>query len=70
MDRPLFSPYGPRPKRSAQIVLVWMAVFVGVLLLTYYLTRLRREGPPVVRPADEPPAGAGKLRSPKMKVVE
>lgn len=69
MARPLFSPYGPQPKRSAQIVLVLMTVFVGVLLIAYYLTRLRREGPPV-RLADGPPAGAGKLRSPKIKVVE
>ncbi|KAI0181947.1 hypothetical protein GGR52DRAFT_61954 [Hypoxylon sp. FL1284] len=34
----MYSPYGPRPRRSARLVLVWMAVLVAVLVTTFYLT--------------------------------
>jgi hypothetical protein len=38
MARTLFSPYGPRPKRSAQLVAIWMACFTFILFVTWYLT--------------------------------
>lgn len=63
-----FSLYGPRLKRSAQIVLVWTAVFLGVVLITYYLTSHHGEVP--VRLTDGPAAGDGKMRSPQMEMVE
>ncbi|KAI1411690.1 hypothetical protein F5Y13DRAFT_190999 [Hypoxylon sp. FL1857] len=34
----LYSPYGPRPKRSAQLVLIWMVIMVFALVATFYLT--------------------------------
>ncbi|KAK8107672.1 uncharacterized protein PG998_009685 [Apiospora kogelbergensis] len=37
MPRIRFSPYGPRPRRSARLVLVWMAVLSFILFVTYYL---------------------------------
>ncbi|KAI0009284.1 hypothetical protein F4779DRAFT_640604 [Xylariaceae sp. FL0662B] len=40
----LYSPYGPRRKRSAQFIVIWMAVLVLVLIVTFYLTLRRREG--------------------------
>ncbi|KAI1193175.1 hypothetical protein F5X97DRAFT_50471 [Nemania serpens] len=39
-----FSPYGPRPRRSARLVLVWTLVLVLILALTFYLTS--RDGEP------------------------
>ncbi|KAI1101896.1 hypothetical protein F4804DRAFT_314571 [Jackrogersella minutella] len=38
----LYSPYGPRPKRSAQLVLIWMAILVVALIITFYLTTRER----------------------------
>ncbi|KAK8025732.1 hypothetical protein PG990_003555 [Apiospora arundinis] len=31
-----FSPYAPRRRRSARLVLVWMAVLSFILFVTYY----------------------------------
>ncbi|OTB05417.1 hypothetical protein M426DRAFT_319954 [Hypoxylon sp. CI-4A] len=61
----IYSPYGPRPKRSAQLVLIWMVILVVALFVTFYLTR-REAGPSSyagMRLADEArlgkePAGA------------
>ena len=68
MARRLFSPYGPRPRRSARVVLAWTAVFLGLALATYALAG-RRHGAPA-RLADGPGPGDGRLRSPRMRVVE
>ncbi|OTA65266.1 hypothetical protein K449DRAFT_392385 [Hypoxylon sp. EC38] len=38
----LYSPYGPRPKRSAQLVLIWMVILVFALVATFYLTTRER----------------------------
>ncbi|KAK7977647.1 hypothetical protein PG996_003701 [Apiospora saccharicola] len=40
-----YSPYA-RPRRSQRLVVVWMAVFVFILVVTYYLNR--RQGPATV----------------------
>ncbi|KAK8134034.1 hypothetical protein PG984_006046 [Apiospora sp. TS-2023a] len=40
-----YSPYA-RPHRSQRLVVVWMAVFVFILVVTYYLNR--RQGPATV----------------------
>ncbi|KAJ2988570.1 hypothetical protein NUW58_g3904 [Xylaria curta] len=39
-----FSPYGPRPRRSARLILGWMVVLILILALTFYLTS--RDGEP------------------------
>ncbi|KAI0376150.1 hypothetical protein F5Y04DRAFT_267049 [Hypomontagnella monticulosa] len=39
----MYSPYGPRPKRSAQLVLIWMAILVIALVVTFYLTSRERD---------------------------
>ncbi|KAI1111235.1 hypothetical protein F5Y14DRAFT_454250 [Nemania sp. NC0429] len=39
-----FSPYGPRPRRSARLVLLWILVLALILALTFYLTS--RDGEP------------------------
>ncbi|GAW24877.1 hypothetical protein ANO14919_144720 [Xylariales sp. No.14919] len=41
---PKFSPYGPRPRRSARLVLGWVVVLALILALTFYLTS--RDGEP------------------------
>jgi hypothetical protein len=33
-----FSPYAPRRRRSAQLVIVWLTLFVVILWLTWYYT--------------------------------
>ncbi|KAI1139665.1 hypothetical protein F5Y05DRAFT_329528 [Hypoxylon sp. FL0543] len=38
----IYSPYGPRPKRSAQLVLIWMVILVLALVATFYLTTRER----------------------------
>lgn len=39
----LYSPYGPRPRRSKQLVVVWMSCLLGILFLTWYITSRHRE---------------------------
>lgn len=39
---PQYSPYGPRPKRSAQLVVIWMVILVVALVVTFYLTTRER----------------------------
>ncbi|KAI1471928.1 uncharacterized protein F4812DRAFT_416061 [Daldinia caldariorum] len=51
-----YSPYGPRPKRSAQLIAVWMAILVFALAVTFYLTG--REGGATLTPSY---AGMGKV---------
>ncbi|KAI0472330.1 hypothetical protein F4859DRAFT_515181 [Xylaria cf. heliscus] len=41
---PKFSPYGPRPRRSARLIFVWVVVLLIILALTLYLTT--RDGEP------------------------
>jgi len=38
MARSLYSPYGPRPRRSGVLVLLWMATFLFILFVTWYIT--------------------------------
>ncbi|KAI1479471.1 hypothetical protein K445DRAFT_320438 [Daldinia sp. EC12] len=38
----LYSPYGPRPKRSAQLIAIWMVILVFALVVTFYLTSRER----------------------------
>lgn len=38
----MYSPYGPRPRRSAQLILIWMAILVVALVATFYLTTRER----------------------------
>lgn len=38
-----YSPYA-RPRRSKQLVVAWMVVFVFILVVTYYLNRRQRAG--------------------------
>lgn len=33
-----YSPYGPRPRRSGQLVALWMVVFIGILVATWYIS--------------------------------
>jgi hypothetical protein len=42
MARTFISPYGPRPRRSNFLVVLWMACFVGIVLMTYYITTRHR----------------------------
>ncbi|KAI0831609.1 hypothetical protein F5Y06DRAFT_301646 [Hypoxylon sp. FL0890] len=48
----LYSPYGPRPKRSAQLILIWMVILVLALAATFYLTT-RERGATDTRLVDE-----------------
>ncbi|KAI1433205.1 hypothetical protein GGR50DRAFT_696312 [Xylaria sp. CBS 124048] len=41
---PRFSPYGPRPRRSARLIFGWFLILVLILALTLYLTS--RDGEP------------------------
>lgn len=38
MARNFYSPYGPRPRRSQQLVLLWVVGFIAILIMTWYLT--------------------------------
>ncbi|KAI2632402.1 hypothetical protein GGR54DRAFT_583340 [Hypoxylon sp. NC1633] len=38
----IYSPYAPRPKRSAQLIVIWMAILVVALVVTFYLTTRER----------------------------
>lgn len=39
----IISPYGPRPRRSKQLIVLWMGVLLFVLVTAYYLITRRRE---------------------------
>lgn len=39
----IISPYGPRPRRSKQLIVLWMGILLFVLVTTYYLLTRRRE---------------------------
>lgn len=43
MPRQYFSPYAPRRRRSARLVAVWLATFLFVLWMTWYVTSRQRE---------------------------
>lgn len=43
MPRQFFSPYGPRPRRSARLVILWMVAFLTILWLTWYISSRHRE---------------------------
>ncbi|KAI1095457.1 hypothetical protein F5B19DRAFT_441684 [Rostrohypoxylon terebratum] len=57
------SPYGPRPRRSAQLVIIWMVILVIALIVTFYLTSRERDAPASYAemrlPDDKEPAGGG-----------
>ncbi|KAK7948329.1 hypothetical protein PG997_001121 [Apiospora hydei] len=36
------SPYGPRPRRSARLVMVWVALFAFIVLVTYWINARER----------------------------
>ncbi|KAH8903972.1 hypothetical protein BR93DRAFT_930591 [Coniochaeta sp. PMI_546] len=38
MARNFISPYGPRPRHSNLLVAIWMACFVGVIVMTWYIS--------------------------------
>ena len=38
MARTFISPYGPRPRRSHLLVIVWMACFTAVVVMTWYIS--------------------------------
>ncbi|KAK4461167.1 hypothetical protein QBC42DRAFT_179120 [Cladorrhinum samala] len=38
MARQYFSPYRPRGPRSARLTLIWLAVFLALLWITYYVS--------------------------------
>ncbi|KAK0626099.1 hypothetical protein B0T14DRAFT_509156 [Immersiella caudata] len=33
----MYSPYGPRPRHSARLVVLWVACFFFIVFLTWYL---------------------------------
>ena len=39
----IYSPYGPRPKRSSQLIMLWMACFLVLLLFTWFMATRHRE---------------------------
>lgn len=39
----LYSPYGQRPRRSNQLVVLWVACFVAILVMTWYITTRHKE---------------------------
>ncbi|KAH6850997.1 putative nicotinamide riboside protein [Chaetomium sp. MPI-CAGE-AT-0009] len=43
MARTYFSPYAPRRRRSPQVVLVWVSMFVFILWVTWYITTRHKE---------------------------
>jgi hypothetical protein len=43
MARKYFSPYAPRRRRSPQVVLVWVSLFVFILWLTWWITTRHKE---------------------------
>ena len=43
MARNFISPYGPRPRRSNFLVIIWMACFVFVVLMTWYISTRHSE---------------------------
>ncbi|RYP45348.1 hypothetical protein DL768_008285 [Monosporascus sp. mg162] len=43
LTQKIYSPYGPRPRRSPRLVKAWIAALVLVGLLTYYVTSRHRE---------------------------
>ncbi|KAK8039120.1 hypothetical protein PG993_007531 [Apiospora rasikravindrae] len=46
------SPYGPRPRRSARLVMVWIALFAFIVLVTYWINARERAATTVM--ASEP----------------
>jgi hypothetical protein len=61
-----FSPYAPRRRRSARLVVIWMSLFVIILWLTWYYTSGKgamSEAAERIRPGrglnEAPYAGAG-----------
>lgn len=38
-----YSPYGPRPRRSNQLVILWVIAFFALLAMTWYLTTRHKE---------------------------
>lgn len=38
MARTFISPYGPRPRRSNLLVIVWMSCFAAIVLLVWYIS--------------------------------
>ena len=40
---PLISPYSPRRRRSARLVIIWLATFLLVLWLTWYVSTRHAE---------------------------
>ena len=47
-----YSPYA-RPRRSKRLIVVWMAVFVFILVVTYYLNRRQHAATVVAEPLAE-----------------
>jgi hypothetical protein len=34
----LYSPYRSRPRKSKRLVIIWVGAFIGILLLTWYIS--------------------------------
>jgi len=47
-----YSPYGPRRRRSGKLVLLWMAIFIGIVWYMWYLSK-RGETARLYAAADE-----------------
>ncbi len=39
----IVSPYGPRPRRSAQLIVAWVLCFLFILFVTWYITTKHEE---------------------------
>ncbi|KAK4140875.1 uncharacterized protein C8A04DRAFT_31535 [Dichotomopilus funicola] len=58
MARKYFSPYAPRRRRSPQVVVIWVSIFVFLLWLTWFITtRHKEEARPYVDEFMHPRAG-------------
>lgn len=58
MPKTYFSPYSPRRRRSARLVLIWVFMFVFIAYMTWYIsTRHREQATPYVKDFIHPGTG-------------
>ncbi|CAJ2511118.1 Uu.00g067430.m01.CDS01 [Anthostomella pinea] len=60
------SPYGPRPRRSARLIIMWVAVLVIIFILMFYLTSRDSEASNILASEGN---GKGKGFEAKAKIV-
>ncbi|KAI1333983.1 hypothetical protein F5Y15DRAFT_403394 [Xylariaceae sp. FL0016] len=67
----IYSPYGPRPRRSARLILIWVAVLLMLFLLTFYLaSRENEQTTSYAKMLANKGKGRGKGLAEKAKLVE